>query len=290
MPSCSTNGRESVATMTEPSRATKTEKEGFLCGNPAAAPFADLDDFYARGQLAHLEEFYVFTPEQFITKVLIPIKMPDYARATLDDAVAALSLTPEPDFVARLLLVDHVHPWTPWLQQSKGRVIAGENSADGTVVLYRPTAGGIAESLLYEWCDLLRTLTTGADEVFSLTEALEEFPDPDTGQPIAERHVAWNLLGSLLLRAEEKTLFAACVRFPLKSAVFGRALVKVMLDVGDFRQQPKYQDFLDRARFIHFTASRIALRALNRLPDRSSSVEKLLAFLAEEDLTQPFDF
>jgi hypothetical protein len=42
-------------------------KEGFLRGNPAAAPFLDLDDFYRRGQLAHLEEFWVCERPELIS-------------------------------------------------------------------------------------------------------------------------------------------------------------------------------------------------------------------------------
>ena len=52
-----------------PGKATVTLKEGFLCGNPAAAPFQDLDDFYNRGQLAHLEEFFVYEHEWLTTKL-----------------------------------------------------------------------------------------------------------------------------------------------------------------------------------------------------------------------------
>jgi hypothetical protein len=108
----------------QPGKAKGTFKEGFLCGNPAAAPFKDLDDFYNRGQLVHLEEFFVYEHEWLTTEILIPVKQADFSRASIEDAVNAVIQTPDPDFVGKLILADHVHPmapclevrfWSPWL-------------------------------------------------------------------------------------------------------------------------------------------------------------------------------
>jgi hypothetical protein len=153
-------------------------KEGFLCGNPAAAPFQDLDDFYNRGQLVHLEEFFVYEHEWLITKILIPVKEAGYSRASIEDAANALIFTPDPDFVGKLILADHVHPMAPWLRQTEGTIIAGESAEDGVVLLYRPSPASIRQSVVYEWCNLLRIYRSDAAELFLLTEALEEVGSP----------------------------------------------------------------------------------------------------------------
>jgi hypothetical protein len=270
--------------VTQPSIEKGTVKEGFLCGNPAAAPFKDLDDFYNRGQLAHLEEFFVYEPIELITKILVPVKEPDYPRASIEDAVNALALTPDPDFVVKLILVDHVHPIAPWLQQTQGMVIMGESSEDGVILLYRPSSNSIQQSIQYEWCNLLRNYRSDASEFFSITTALEDFIDLETGKIIDDQRVAWNTLGCLLIREQEEIVFSLCVRFPLKAAIFGRTLLKSMLDVPDFRQTARFQFFLDRAKFIDFSASKVGFDALKKFPDRSSSIEKLIEFLGEQDL------
>jgi hypothetical protein len=268
----------------EPGTGKKTVREGFCCGNPAAAPFKDLDDFHNRGQLVHLEEFLVYEPVELITKILVPVKEPDYRRCSVEDVVEALEATPDPDFVAKLILADHVHPMTPWLQQTQGTVIVGESAEDGTVVLYRPTSGDVRQTLAYEWCNLLRIYRPGAAELFSLTDALEDFIDLETGKAVEDPRIAWNTLGCLLLRQPEETVFSLCVRFPLKAAIFGRTLVKSMLDICDFRRTGGYQDFLDRAKSIDFAASKVGFGALKKWPLGSSVVEKLIEFLGEQEL------
>lgn len=270
--------------MPQPGKEKGTVKEGFLCGNPAAAPFEDLDDFYNRGQLAHLEEFFVYEPEELITKILVPVKEPDYSRASIEDALNALALTPDPDFVVKLILADHAHPMTPWLQQTQGMVVMGESSADGVIVLYRPSSSSIRQSVVHEWCNLLRIYRSNISELFSLTETLENFIDLETGKIIDDQRIAWNTLGCLLISEQEETVFSLCVRFPLKAAIFGRALLKSMLDVSDFRHTARFQFFLDRAKFIDFSASKVGFDALKKFPDRSSSIEKLIEFLGEQDL------
>jgi len=268
----------------QPGKAKGTFKEGFLCGNPAAAPFKDLDDFYNRGQLAHLEEFFVYEHEWLITKILIPVQEADFSRASIEDAVNALMITPDPDFVGKLILADHVHPMAPWFQQTEGTIITGESSEDGVVLLYRPSPGGIQQSLVYEWCNLLRTYNSDAAELFLLTEALEDFVYLETGQVVRDQRIAWNLLGSLLLREREETVFALCVRFPLKASVFGGALLEALLAISDFRQTPQYAIFLDRAKLIRYSASKIGFDALKKLPRRNSAMERLIEFLGAPDL------
>jgi hypothetical protein len=268
----------------EAGKAKGTMKEGFLCGNPATAPFKDLEDFYSRGQLVHLEEFTVWEQDAFTTRVLVPVKPPDYARASVEDAFNVLAVLPDPDFIGKLFLVDHLHPMAPWLQQTQGTPVLAECSEDGTVILYRPTSAGIQSALTYEWCNLLRTLNPDYWELFTFTQFLEDYVDLETGKKVEEQMVAWSLLGCLLLREPEKTVFAACVRFPLKSAVFGRAVLKVVLEVSDFRQTAKYRHFLEKAKFIDFSASKVALDALKKLPERNSEIEKLIAFLSQQSL------
>ncbi len=270
--------------MAQPSKEKGTVKEGFLCGNPAAAPFKDLDDFYNRGQLVHLEEFFVYEPEELITKILVPVKEPDYSRASIEDALNALALTPDPDFVVKLILADHAHPMAPWLQQTQGMVVMAESSEDGVIVLYRPSSSSIQQSVVHEWCNLLRIYRSNISEFFSLTATLEDFIDLETEKIIDDQRIAWNTLGCLLIRGQEETVFSLCVRFPLKSAIFGRALLKSMLVVSDFRHTARFQFFLDRAKFIDFSASKVGFDALKKLSDRSSSIEKLIEFLGEQDL------
>ncbi|SPJ15708.1 hypothetical protein SBDP2_480011 [Syntrophobacter sp. SbD2] len=270
--------------MAQPSKEKGKMSEGFLCGNPAAAPFKDLDDFYNRGQLVHLEEFFVYEPEELITKILVPVKEPDYSRASIEDALNALELTPDPDFVGKLILADHVHPMTPWLQQTQGMVVMGESSEDGVIVLYRPSSSSIRQSIVHEWCNLLRIYHSNISEFFSLTATLEDFIDLETGKVIDDQRIAWNTLGCLLIREQEETVFSLCVRFPLKAAILGRALVKSMLAVSDFRRTARFQFFLDRATFIDFSASKVGFDALKKFPDWTSTTEKLIEFLGEQDL------
>jgi len=268
----------------QPGKAKVTLKEGFLCGNPASAPFTDLDDFYNRGQLVHLEEFFVYEHEWLTTKILIPVKEADFSRASTEDAANALILTPDPDFVGKLILVNHVHPMAPWFQQTEGTTIMGESSEDGVVLLYRPSPGGIQRSLVYEWCNLLRMYNSDAAEIFLLTGALEDFVHLETGQAVRDQELAWNLLGSLLLREPEETVFMLCVRFPLKAAVFGSALVSALLAIADFRQTAQYPFFLDRGKLIRYSASKIGLDALKKLPRRNSATERLIEFLGAPDV------
>jgi len=267
-----------------PEKPKVTFKEGFLIGNPAAAPFKDLDDFYNRGQLVHLEEFLVYEHEWLLTKILIPVKEADFPRASIEDATNALIATPDPDFVMKLILADHVHPMTPWFQQTEGTIITSESSQDGDVLLYRPSPRSIQQSLVYEWCNLLRTYHSDAAELFLLTGALEDFVDLQTGKAVRDQSIAWNLLGSLLLRQPEETVFALSVRFPLKAAVFGGALWKALLDISDFRQTAQYPFFLDRAKLICYSASKIGLDALKKLPERNSTTERLIELLGAQDL------
>lgn len=270
--------------MAGPGEVKGTLKEGFLCGNPTAAPFKDIEDFYNRGQLVRLEEFLVYEPAELITRILVPVRGPDYSRASVEDALAALALTPDPDFVAKLILADHVHPMAPWIQQTRGMVILSEGSDDGTILLYRPDSGNIQQSVVYEWCNLLRMYRPDSSELFSLSAALEDFIDLETGTVIDDQRIAWNTLGCLLISQPEETVFSLCVRFPLKAAIFGRTLLRSLLDVCDFRQTERFQFFLDRAKFIDFAASKVGFDALNKLPYRSSTIEKLIEFLGEQDL------
>lgn len=270
--------------MAVPVKATETLKEGFLCGNPSAAPFKDLDDFYGRGQLAHLEEFFVWEQENLLTKVLVPVKEPDYARASAEDGFRAVELLPDPDLIMKLFLVDHAHPMGPWIQQSRGTVVMGESTEDGVVILYRPTSSGLATTLLYEWCNILRIYNSKFAELFALTQTLEDFIDLRTEAKVEDPRVAWNLLGSLLIREPEETVFALCVRFPLKAAAFGRALVRSLLDISEFRRTESFQHFLDRARTIDFSASKVGLDALKKLPGDDSSIKKLIEFLSAQEL------
>jgi hypothetical protein len=268
----------------QPGKVKVTLKEGFLCGNPAAAPFKDLDDFYNRGQLVHIEEFFVYEHEWLIAKTLIPVKEADFPRASIADATNALIGTPDPDFVGKLILADRVHPMAPWVQQTEGTIIVGESSEDGVVLLYRPSPGSIQQSLVYEWCNLLWTYNSDAAKLFLLTEALEDFVHLETGKPVRHQRIAWNLLGSLLLGEREETVFALCVRFPLKAAVFGSALLKALIAIADFRQTAQYPFFLDRGKLIRYSASKIGLDALKKLPRRNSAAEKLIEFLGAQDL------
>jgi hypothetical protein len=269
---------------TQPGSPKGTVKEGFLCGNPAAAPFKDLDDFYQRGQLVHLEEFFVYEYEWLITKILVPVKEAGFPRASIEDAANALIFTPDPDFVGKLILADHVHPMAPWFQQTEGTIITGESSEDGVVLLYRPSPRSIQQSLVYEWCNLLRIYSSDAAEIFLLTESLEDFVHLETGKTVGDQRIAWNLLGSLLLRQPEETVFMLCVRFPLKAAVFGSALWKALLAISDFRQTAQYPFFLDRAKMICYSASKIGLDALKKLPERNRATERLIEFLGAQDL------
>jgi hypothetical protein len=191
-----------------------------------------------------------------------------------------LIATPDPDSIVKLILADHVHPMAPWFQQTEGTIITGESSEDGVVLLYRPSPGSIQQSLAYEWCNLLRLYSSDAREAFLLTEALEDFVHLETGQPVRDQRIAWNLLGSLLLRQPEEPVFALSVRFPLKAAVFGSALLKALLAIADFRQTAQYPFFLDRAKLIRYAAGKIGLDALKKLPRRNSAAERLIEFLA----------
>jgi hypothetical protein len=270
--------------MPELHKATATLKEGFLCGNPAAAPFTDLDDFYRRGQLVHLEEFFVYESPELITKILVPIAAPGYARATAEDAADALLRLPDPDFITRLFLVDHVHPMTPWLQQSQGQVVMGESSGDGMALMYRPTAASIQLSLGYEWCNLLRLYHAEAEDLFRLTQAFEDFVDLETGAKIKHPSDAWNMLGCLLLNAPEELAFAICVRFPLKSAVFARTLLKSLLDIADFRQSAHHENYLAKAKMLDYAGSKLSLDALSKGPRQDRAITTLMKFLAQQDL------
>jgi hypothetical protein len=233
--------------------------------------------------LAHLEEFLVYEHEWLTTKIWIPVKEADFSRASMEDAANALMLTPDPDFVGKLILVNHVHPMTPWLQQTEGTIVVGESTEDGVVLLYRPSPRGIQQSLIYEWCNLLRIYSSDAAEILGLTEPLEDFVRLETGKRVGDQRIAWNLLGSLLLRQPEETVFALSVRFPLKAAVFGRALRKALLDISDFRQTAQYPFYLDRAKLICYAAGKIGFDALQKLPERSSGTERLMEFIGRQD-------
>jgi hypothetical protein len=65
---------------------------------------------------------------------------------------------------------------------------------------------------------------------------------------------------------------------------FGRALLESMLAVPDFRQTDRFQFYLDRAKFIDLSASKLGFDVLKRLPHRSRSIEKLIELLGERDL------
>ena len=94
----------------------------------------------------------------------------------------------------KLMLVDHVHPMAPWFHQTEGTTITGEGSEDGVILLYRPSPRSIQQSLVYEWCNVLRTYRSEAAELFLLTEALEDFVDLETGKVVRDQWIAWNLL------------------------------------------------------------------------------------------------
>ena len=74
------------------------------------------------------------------------------------------------------------------------------------------------------------------------------------------------------------------MRFPLKAAVFGGALLEALLAISDFRQTPQYAFFLDRAKLIRYSASKIGFDALKKLPRRNSAMERLIEFLGAPDL------
>jgi hypothetical protein len=268
----------------EQEKPTGTLKEGFRCGNPAQAPFMDLDDFYKRGQLVHLEEFLVYERTESVSRVLVPVNKPDYKRASVEEAFGALALTPDPDFIVKLFLADHVHPMAPWIQQTEGAEILSESSDDGSVLLYRPLSTNIQASIIYEWCNLLRLYNSNSAELFKFTLTLEDFVDLETGKTVQDERLVWNLLGCLLLQQPEEIVFSLCTRFPLKAAIFGRTLLKAMLAVCDFRQNDRYDFFVEKAKFIDFSASKVGLDALKKLPDRNDSIERLIEFLAEQDL------
>ena len=270
--------------MPELRKAKTTLKEGFLCGNQTAAPFSDVEDFLSRGQLVHLEEFYVYQSPKLISKILVPVPKPSYPRASAEDAMSALLHLPDPDFVTKLFLTDHIHPMTPWLQQSQGQVVMGESSDDGTVLLYQPTAASLRRSLEYEWCNLLRLYHAEAGELFRLTQSFEDFVDLQTGVKVENPSVAWNMLGCLLLNAPEELAFAICVRFPLKSAVFARTLLKSLLDVSDFRQLAHHEDYLAKAKMLDYAGSKLSLDALSKGPRQDRAFTTLMEFLAQQDL------
>lgn len=270
--------------MPELHKANTTLKEAFLCGNQSAAPFKDIEDFFNRGQLVHLEEFFIYESPKLITKVLVPISATSSLNASAEDAVIALLHLPVPDFVTKLFLADHVHPLTPWLQQSQRRVVLGESANDGTVLLYQPTAASIQGNLAYEWCNLLRLYHAEAGELFRLTQSFEDFVDLQTGVKVENPSVAWNMLGCLLLNAPEELAFAICVRFPLKSAVFARTLLKSLLDVSDFRQLAHHEDYLAKAKMLDYAGSKLSLDALSKGPRQDRAFTTLMEFLAQQDL------
>jgi hypothetical protein len=57
-----------------------------------------------------------------------------------------------------------------------------------------------------------------------------------------------------------------------------------MLDIADFRQTAQSSFFLDRAKLIHYSASKIGLDALKKLLRRDSATERLIDFLGAQDL------
>ena len=113
---------------------------------------------------------------------------------------------------------------------------------------------------------------------------MEDFVNLEAGKTIDDPLIAWSTLGCLLINEQEETVFSLCVRFPLKAAIFGKTLFKFMLDISDFRQTARYQFFLDNAKFIDFSASKIGQDALEKLPRQSGSIARLIEFLGEQDL------
>ncbi|MBX9687256.1 MAG: hypothetical protein K2X27_11175 [Candidatus Obscuribacterales bacterium] len=260
-------------------KATSTIEKGFLCGRSQDLPFENLDDFYARGQIVHKERFNVYQPEGLLTDILIPTKEADYERASLSDAISAIKSCFDPDYINQLILLDHLHPMTPWLLQTENSHVLSESSIEGQVLLYQPTAQDIRQSILYEWCGLLRMYSPQSEELFGLARELEPLHIAQTTQRTENVKLAWNRFALMMLRGTDDESFRLCAEYPIRSAVFGRFLHIAMAGIMDFRRQENYQASLERAFFIDYSATTLALTVLESSAFPKEYADPLIQFL-----------
>src|SRR5205807_2604340 len=95
----------------------------------------------ARGQLLYNAAMTVYSCNDILPAILIPVHQPDYPRPNVDEVAAAIDVLFDPTIIREVEVVDHVHPLEPWIRQTTGASVPSETSGEAVVTLFRPITG-----------------------------------------------------------------------------------------------------------------------------------------------------
>lgn len=255
-------------------------------GNPAAGPFADYEDFLARGQMIGSIELLGYLHHVDLI-VWLDAGAPDYERPTIQAFIDAITKLPDLSLLYRVVVANHEHELDPWIKQISGGSIAAETDKVGTTWLYRPTAERLDETLAYEWGlrfiefyeDVQKRLQMAWDvEPFPLRNAFgRDNPKLRWARLIQELlSPALGTIESLegKLRAN---IFELILAVPIHSAILGRAISACLNDVRPKYTSSHHVQHVDLAAFVMHAATPFALERLKK--SASPAYAKLIEWL-----------
>lgn len=250
--------------------------------DPSAGPFADYEDFLARGQRLRGVELLGYLHHENLI-VWLDASAPDYERPALETFLDAIAKLPKPEFLYKVIVLNHVHPLDAWVKQIGGGTITSENRY-GDLCLYRPSVGRLYETLAYEWGLVFLASYEEVQKRFRMALDVEPLPLCDAiGRDNPK--LMWARLIECFLPAapwplDDRLLastFELIVACPIHSAIFGRALRASLEEVDPRWISSHHAQHIERADFIAFSATQLALERLRQ--SSSPSLGKLVEWL-----------
>lgn len=260
-----------------------TEKVLFVEGLSEPRRFANFTDYYEHGRVFSRKEMDVYrAPDQLDTEILVPASRPP--ELTPQQATGILREVPDPRLVRRLILQNASHADEPWLRQQYGNEyrILGEAFEVGDIHLFQPRAGNARETLMHEWAHLFKLKAGRASSVFDRVGELEPFADAQPGIASNSGEM-WSLLSEGLLSTNPSRVMLTAHQYPIRSAIYGRALAETLSTIPASRQSVHHERYQGLTEYLRESIQPIAQErlggALNQ-PNVGADAIATLDFLA----------
>lgn len=254
-----------------------TLEKTFNTGKPSEIPFTDLSDFRSRGNARETKTMDVYEVPGTQSKVLLESNSrPDYARPSVEQLAAAVEKLPDPSLVKELLVLNHEHPDTPWLQQTAGQRITGEAGANDSVTLFRPTTDAYGRQIAHEWGHQLKNANSDLNPVFDASAKLEKFRSMNDSVPY-DLEEPWSILSEHLLAEPPQQALIAGLFNPIRTAVLLKT-IESHAALADIQPSSRAGQTIQQLQQLRPTIDSLALERLQSAP-LTAEAKRVINFL-----------
>ncbi|MBI4533744.1 MAG: hypothetical protein HY711_07330 [Candidatus Melainabacteria bacterium] len=171
-----------------------------------------------------------------------------------EDFIPLLDGLPDRSLVRRLVLVNHVNPEDPWIQQTYQPDFKAAATASRTadITFYCPQRDQVLRSTVFhEWAHLVKFKLADESYLFDLAAELEK--DGYYASTYSRRNMDENFavhMGEQLLHHDADFFVTVAGEAPLRSAIFGRALARVFGEARPWARSKYHREFNERLRYL----------------------------------------